>query len=65
MYVKCSIFKCNIAFMTIRSQTFQWEKKYLQVSFGWVELVQIKSGLFTQNGSDSLKCIAAQHCLSN
>ena len=22
-------------------------------------------GLFTQNGSDSLKCIAAQHCLSN
>ena len=39
--------------------------EYLQVSFGWVELVQIKSGLFTQNGSDSLKCIAAQHCLSN
>ena len=27
MYVKCSIFKNNIAFRTLRSQTFQWEKK--------------------------------------
>ena len=25
----------------------------------------MSDGLFTQNGSDSLKCIAAQHCLSN
>ena len=27
MYVKCSIFKNNIAFRTLRSQTFQWGKK--------------------------------------
>ena len=49
MYVKCSIFKCNIAFRTIRSQTFQWEKKRPQAA---------KIG--TQIVTDSLKrrCIA-------